>query len=616
MANIWNSLLVEILRFGGEAGILRKDDPYLVVRANEPVAKYEMELDHEEFLTYLDRLRYASGTSVQDRDATRAKLGAIATHILRLAEPNADVQIDLVLNAKELCAFPFEAASDADGMPLLVRDRPCIEITRRVRGSFRDRAPGWPAKPRVLFAAASPVQSVPADAHRQALRTALAPWIAPLDGFPGAVPDERSVLTFLDQASLEGIRDACLRQKDGFTHVHLLAHGREVGRGMRQQYGLELHADASSGGVAVPADALVEALRSGESLPSVVTVMACDSANVGSTVVASAGLAHALHASGVPVVLGSQYPLTVAGSTVAVERFYGALLAGADVRDALHHARFQLYQERAETAHDWMSLVAYVQLPEGYADRLVDVRLEAELATLKNVQQWADYLSGQATARPDQYESVASRLGGCIASLLKWVEQPENIQRRDALVENRGLLGSAHKRLAELLFCRAKLDAELGRWENESRAALQKAWSWYERAFRENLSSHWVGVQQLSLEAVLHGKIERPWQWHTAIEASRTACADVKEFWACGSLAELHLLAPYAGEQKQLAEAVEALLDLRARVREPFPLESTARQLDRYAWWWTASNGFFPGAPDLAVDVKKVIEEAGLPAAR
>jgi hypothetical protein len=78
--------------------------------------------------------------------------------------------------------------------------------------------------------------------------------------------------------------------------------------------------------------------------------------------------------------------------------------------------------------------------------------------------------------------------------------------------------------------------------------------------------------------------------------------------WACGSRAELHLLAPYAGEGRQLQEADRALAELADRLPEggSFPVESTARQLRRYASWWTAANGFFPGTEDLAADAEAV----------
>ena len=35
--------------------------------------------------------------------------------------------------------------------------------------------------------------------------------------------------------------------------------------------------------------------------------------------------------------------------------------------------------------------------------------------------------------------------------------------------------------------------------------------------------------------------------------------------------------------------------------------ESTRRQMNRYATWWTHENGFFPGIADLSGDAKAII---------
>ncbi len=413
-----------------------------------------------------------------------------------------------MLTAQELLALPFEATAGADGKPLVLTERPRVEITRRVRGAFRDRAAEWPAKPRVLFVAADPEQEVPTDAHKQALRNALQPWIEPLKGFPSIVPDERSVLTIIERATLASVRGAC--ESSRYTHVHILAHGCVIDPGLMQKYGVKLHADDGSGAVDVSAEDLVGALSAGSTLPTIVTLAACDSGNVGSPVVAGSGLAHALHTAGIAVVLGSQFPLTVPGSTLAVESFYGTLFAGGDVRDAIHTARHAVYDARDETGHDWMSVVGYVQLPEGYAERLVDARLEADFASLRTAQVWADEVARRAVASPEACDRVADRLHARIASLEQWATLPEYTAHRVALDENRGLVGSAYKRLAELLHNRASIEKEADRWRLESRRDLQQAREWYGGAYAESLSAHWLGVQHLSLEAVLDGRIAEP----------------------------------------------------------------------------------------------------------
>jgi hypothetical protein len=569
-----------------------------------------MEIDEGDFLTRLELLRYARDATQGERDEALATLTGVVTRMLELGSLTGDVQIDLVLTAQELLALPFEAAVGADGEPLVLAEMPRVEITRRVRGAFRDRAASWPSRPNVLFVAADPEQEVPTDAHKDALRNSLQPWIEPLAGFPSIVPDERSVLTTIERATIESVREAC--ESSRYTHVHILAHGCVINPGLTQKYGVKLHADDGAGAVEVSGDDLVGALSAGSTLPTIVTLAACDSGNVGSPVVAGSGLAHALHAAGIPVVLGSQFPLTVAGSTLAVESFYSTLFRGGDVRDAIHDARRAVYDARDDTGNDWMSLVGYVQLPEGYADRLVDAWLEAEFASLRTAQAWADEVARLGAASPEAYDRIADLLRARIASLEQWALFPQNTVRRAALDENRGLLGSAYKRLAEVLHNRASIGEEAERWQSESRVALRQAHQWYGGAYAENLSAHWLGAQELALEAVLDGRIADPWKWDAALAAAETACAREDEYWACGSRAELCLLAPYAGRDPQPDSVVEALHDLRTR-GGPYPaaIESTARQLARYLTWWTSGNGFFGVGSDLTADVVRAIDAAG-----
>jgi hypothetical protein len=600
----WQPTLVQLLRHGGTIGILRKGDLYLVARDSEPARDFPMTLDEVDFLDALDVLRYTHEASEAEEEQALGKVTEVVTEMLGLSVPVTDAQIDLVLNAQELLALPFEAVEAANGAgPLTIRDQPAVVITRRVRGAFEDHALRWPARPRVLFAAASPEDAVPAAEHEQPLRDALEPWLAP-------ALDEAEVLTALEHASLDSIRDACVATEDKpYTHVHLLAHGCTVAKGRREKWGLKLHASQGGGAQAATADELVAVLSAGRSLPAVVTLTACDSGNLGSTSVAGASLAQALHVAGVPVVLGSQFPLTKTGSALVVESFYHALFAGDDVRDALHKARRAVHDRRDDTYYDWMSLVGYVQLPQGYADRLVDARLEAELASLRTAQALAEDLPNAQA-----YDAVAKRLRARIASLESWVRLSENVSRKAALDENRGLIGSAYKRLAELLFKRSQLGDDQERWSSESREALEEARRWYEAGFESNLSAHWLGVQALSLAAVLDGTIGNSWQWDAALFAAEAACAqNPDEYWACGSRAELHLLASYAGRGKRVADARRAIEDLKKRLgtADPWPLESTRRQLERYTSWWTAENGFFPEGQALAEDAAEVLHELG-----
>jgi hypothetical protein len=53
--------------------------------------------------------------------------------------------------------------------------------------------------------------------------------------------------------------------------------------------------------------------------PSVVTIASCESANVGSVTGTGASIAHAVYEAGIPLVIGSQFPLSFPGSVLMVE---------------------------------------------------------------------------------------------------------------------------------------------------------------------------------------------------------------------------------------------------------------------------------------------------------
>src|SRR5262249_20760005 len=152
---------------------------------------------------------------------------------------------------------------------------------------------------------------------------------------------------------------------------------------------------------------------------------------------------------------------------------------------------------------------AYVQLPEDYADRLVDVALQAEFASLEITQKWSDHLVRHNNEDPAKFTEVANRLKKRIENLRRFQDQHEKWMSAATRNENLGLLGSAEKRLAELYFHGAAFSGDAPGWMSESRAALGRAKDWYQEGFTGNLSHHWTGVQSLALEAVLTGKIER-----------------------------------------------------------------------------------------------------------
>jgi hypothetical protein len=618
------SLLLEFLRLNNlDTGIWREGDPYLVAAGSEyPIRQFSSPLEHEQFLDLTRALRYQG--DAEGRTAALKEIGGIAADLLgsqsltALSLGSFPLQLDLVVNPAEVAALPFEAATDGAGNPLFARAEQAVVLTRRVRAAFAETSVRWPAKPRLLYAWAAPpgAGDVPAAAHEAALRSALAPWMPVQQGADDA--GAAAVLATLAEATLERLAEACraaVNKNEPFTHVHLLAHGYPVGQAYKQRFGMALH-DEGGDLHAVTPEEIEQALAPLVGHAVVVTLATCDAANLTNTITSRRSIAHGLHESGFPVVVASQFPFTVPGSNLMVETFYKALLDGQDVRIALHQARLALYEKRQTTGHDWASLVGYVRLPEGYADHLLEIRLESALASLKSIQGWSDRLVSQGGIDAAAFERVAMELKSRIGGLQQFLKESDAASRHGVAEENLGLLGSAEKRLAEVYFTRSRLDGD-AQWKQQMREALQRARDWYRQGYQRNLSHHWTGVQQLSLEAALEGGIANPGRWHAAVAA---ADIDTKNpgtrdvIWAFGSLAELYLLAPLAGQSLPPGSASNAIAQMKSRLlaqadADAFPLESTARQFRRYADWWTSANGFFPGRADIAAEARTLIQE-------
>jgi hypothetical protein len=616
------SLLIEFHRPGNnDTGLLREGDRYIVAAAAHPVHEFVMTIDDKSFRSEMQSLRYKGNSD--DRTKALKELGGLVTEMLRTREltdvkaGEFPLQLDLVVNAAELAALPFEAATDSDDRPLLAQSEHPIVLTRRVRHDFAEIRVTWPAKPRILFAWACPPGAgvdVPYEDHARALRTALEPWIPDL-GTSATASASSGVLTVLENASLGSIRKACdhaIAQKKPFSHVHLLAHGCAIGRrGFDQRFGIALHDPASGELQAASPEELTEALAPLRGQPVILTLATCDAANETNAIIPEKSIAHALHVSGIPVVVASQLPLTVKGSTLVVQYFYGALLQGKDARLALHEARCALLKS-VESGHDYVSLVGYVQLPEGYQEQLSEVRLQSVLTSLRALRSCADELLNGATYDPTLFDRLTNLLHGRVELLERCLPETEKTARRGVLEEHLGLLGSSEKRLAELYFERC-VRSGLFDWKQNMRDSLERARSWYKSGFDCNLSHHWDGVQFLSLEAVLTGSISEPGLWQAAAIAAEIDRKKPNEYWAQGSLAELYLLAAAAGLPDGLSQAVALLDEMKTRVTsngdgDRFPLESTASQFRRYVNWWTNENGFFPGRADFAAQASRLVD--------
>ncbi|MCU7814280.1 MAG: CHAT domain-containing protein [Candidatus Thiodiazotropha sp. (ex Rostrolucina anterorostrata)] len=639
------STLVEFARFKHlGTGILRKGDEYLRTVIDHPVQQVCMSIDQLPFNNLMHELRYENDAEESRIDAL-STLSELVTNLLQRHNDHKDItvlleelnkkyqddpvalskqvmellqqhdngnrlvdgpllkeikkgcnalqQIDLIANATELSALPFEAALSDDGTPLF-RSGKGVVLTRRVRGDFNESPAHWPVTPRVLFVWSAAGGEVPYKEHREVLLEALKPWLPP--------DDLESVFVEIGNAKRRQIEQAT--RDGGFTHFHLLAHGQRLNQESDKRFGIALNHPIEGADVVTP-EQLSETLTGIRSSAVVVTLAACDAGNQTDVINPEKSLAHILHTSGFPVVVASQLPLTMNGSNILVQRFYDDLFEGLDVREALHRTRVELY-EKEEAGHGWVSLVGYVQLPEGYTYFLEAVRLKSHLSSLMNLRDRAEALAETGASR-DDFFAIGSDLKRQINTLNNLLLQTKN---KKALDESRGLLGSAEKRLAELLF--RHLGDETSK--QASRQAMDRACNWYRQAFDANPSHHWSGVQYLALHAALTGEVDSQ-KWKTAYRAAEVDRIRLTEYWAQGSLAELALLSQLIGEPTD--ETAEFyLLEMKGRFEHVTstkpnadkPFQSTELQLRRYIDWWLPVNGFFPGAPDLAQQARKLVE--------
>jgi hypothetical protein len=651
------SIALEFLRPGpSDNQLLSRLTPYVVL-CGQHVSTLYLEFEHREVLRQLRALDYdgpeelRQAQLVQTREAMGRLLGqipALAPELTLAArcvlKETRFIHLRVVSSAAELALLPLELSlippgCAGAGQSLLLNMDPPVCLTREVRQPPARVTP-WFEEPRILCVIASPppFAPVPADYHVQALRRALAPWV-----IGGAAEEVRDSLderiTVLQGASLEAIRRAC--EERHYTHVHVLAHGGAYRDTGEQQFGVILHdPDHSDRSVTVDAERLAQALRhrdaSGRWLhPCVVTLATCHGGRAGSVVMPGGSVAHRLHLSGIPLVVASQFPLTMYGSVVFVDTFYRDLLLGEDPRLALHRTRMLL--QESPNRHDWASLVAYASFPPEFEAELYETRYRWSKQAIDRVIQLAKRHTerliagapradggGDAPARGEREATVrhllleldehTARLEGTIPQAVDLIhdshlgrlgEYAREAAGRAIRSESLGLLASAAKQRAELLF-RLRKDAG----DAEVRQFLVRARDRYREAVEADPGNHWVRCQYVALEAVLEGQLlEEDWQ-RARMEAEwklKAAGNDKERAWAHGTLAELELLRLLAPDEAIAAKAKgEALGHAHAVTLLVQPTDfarlSTRRQFERYVTWW------MPDRAEVSALAQKIVE--------
>jgi len=602
------STTIEFHRFGGEPGVLLKDNKYIRTCGYQRAAdEVVVRIEPRELRRSLNQLRYGFNRTTESETAAQQLLAAEAGNFLGESHIFPDGraalhQVDIVTHASELRAYPFEAIyANASDVYLKSPDEGMI-LTRRIRSEFSYAVPPWPEVPSVLFVHAQLDHDLSQDlidAHRLALSEALAPWGNPED------LEKKKLLVVCEIDSAEALAQA--RTLANFSYVHILAHGARVAAEDMEEHetewGLRLgRADA----VAASQKAIADALKPINEHPLVVTLAACDSGTADRPELGNSSLVETLHRNGIPVVVASQFPLTKPGSITLTKEFYRPLLSGADVRIALHAGRVALREEARqvdERRHDWLSLVGYVRLPaEGYSQYLRAFGLRVQLHMLEAARKDAEPLFAENPPPRDTFDKVESRLRERIVQLQDQKEALSGDEERTLQAECVGLLASASKSLGEVRFMQAwRFPEEKARFESLSRAALEDSLKWYSQTYRRDMSKHWHGIQKLALEAALTGRISDPIELMIVGRVAQIASDENQdEFWACGTLAEAILLGALVSEGFDLARAqfeLSRLCERSARDAKDngFAVKSTRRQLARYVTWWTKENGYFPG---------------------
>lgn len=628
MSQLSSSVAIELLRTGSSGGnTLKEDTRYIALLGSDPQVEFSVPIDQRTFADLVEQLRYEPNNEAavrlgrQQLEKVVRGIFSTVSFVNNQTSPIPWLHLRLVVAPKELGLLPFEFSltpanlPGAGDKPFFANPLRLTTLTREIRQSA-GREFQWPTTPRVLFAWAQPLKPVPHQAHVDKLVAALAPWVRPLKDNAEPIPNLAPRFTELREASVAAIRDEIGRSSNNpYTHVHILAHGTKVPDRDGSRFALAMHrADGQSGADAVDGWALASALthvdEATTQVPAVVVVSACDGGNEGSPLVPGASLAHALHTSGMPYVLASQFPLTEEGSVTMAAELYPRLFSGEDPRAALYFVRQKLQLDHPNT-HDWGSLVAYARFPEDLDQQLEWVRLKLLLARLKSAHAWVDHVLRHQQKIEQTFGDVEDRLNTAIETLETILKKGvaaggDNPKVRN---ENLGLLGSAYKRKAEHLYRRGVLTKQTEAHFQRSREALKSACRRYLQGHDALLSDHWVGCQYLSLTAVMIATLvnERD-RWTVVHFAAQQALkdSDKKKYrlWPLGTLCELYLLQPLTVANKEIDAVWETatttartyltqFFEIATEEGETEEIESTARQLDRYVSWWAQA---FPSA--------------------
>jgi hypothetical protein len=665
------TITLELLRHGPPHNqLLSPLTQYLALCGNHGAVTAHVPFEHNQLLYRLRALSYeleGTGSREFQLKDTAQVLGRLLATIPGLtadlskkaATGEQMAHFRLIISASELALLPFELAVSPNGFPgagqsLLLQSQLPLSLTREVR-RVREQHADLLRPPKILFASAAPagVDPVPVEAHLLALRQKINPWVGYYEDEEECAAKVAEHLVFLPRASADSLQEACATGR--FTHVHLLAHGvkYEEGKEGDVRYGLALHNSRDPNGPfdTVSGARLATLLRAfeipeskGLALPEVVTLASCQSGSVGSVAGAGASIAHALHEAGIPIVIGSQFPLSFEASVMLVEIVYNGLLWGIDPRTVIADLRRQL-QARIRTTHDWASVVAYASLSPTFEVHLDQVQIEQAKRSIdvamnhadKATERLSDTLQSGKMQGDTGDEHSRTLLERANRKIDKAKQRLSNLREQIPGEKKKvfSQLASTDKRHAEIYFAQSKLQKGPDREKSlaDSLALLNSSLDYYWTAFLLNRSNPWAMVQYLSLSIVLRrtktaeGPEEAPardsnsmWTAAHLLAQNDLQSEDPEErVWAHANLLELYLLSlalPGGGNKPTPAvakrQALEHTQELRALAgRGDFNMYSysTRRQILRYREWFSKINKLPPQLIDLAGEIYDVLCE-------
>jgi hypothetical protein len=432
--------------------------------------------------------------------------------------PGTLTHLRIVLSASELAMLPFElskvpAGAGSSGGWLALQARVPVCITRHIR-SVSASGMRWPIEPRILFVAGP---DTPFERHLNSLHKAFAPW-SDEKGWPG------DRLVSLKEATLARIVDKVTNAaqcRAPFTHIHILAHGARLDEeDSYSPHGVALYDKVISGRRL--ATALSGVAYQGVCRPAVVTLAACESAEMPDVRTPDASVAHDLHDQGIPLVVASQFPLSVEGSVPFVERFYTGQLSGEHPLVSLYEVRRLLHSRMSAEVHDWASLVVYEAFPSDLPEQLEEVRYSQTRSAQNNALNRIEALVDQ----PASDQSPLSATEGGDSTRHRYDELRTGVEQASMQLPDRGpyalecagLRAAGQKRLAEAAFFIAIKEGISEVWRenlfsqcladlNQARAAYWKATKAYlgssSELTRRKANLHWLLGQVLFLDVVL-----------------------------------------------------------------------------------------------------------------